>query len=132
MKLQQKIAMALCALYLISVIGVAMNMHFCSGKLSGVSFKKTAGCGACKSESKYAKNNNCCKDTSVEAKIKDSHKGEAKVNLPQDFSIELFFGPVVSELFKIVLPNTSGGSVNKAPPLSSIFSLHILNCVFRN
>jgi len=132
MKLQQKIAMALCAFYLISVIGVAMNMHFCSGKLAEVSFKKAAGCGACKSESKSAKNNKCCKDTAVEAKIKDSHKGEAKVNLPQDFSIELFLGPVVSELFKIILPNTTGEGVNKAPPLSSVVSLHILHCVFRN
>lgn len=132
MKLQQKIAMALCALYLISVIGVAMNMHFCGGKLSEVSFKKTAGCASCKSESKYAKSNKCCKNTEVEAKIKDSHKGGTKVDLPQDFSIELFFGPVISELFKIILPNTSGGRDNKAPPLSSIFSLHLLNCVFRN
>ncbi len=132
MKLQQKIAMALCAFYLISVIGVAMNMHFCSGKLAEVSFKKTAGCGACKSESKYAKSEKCCQDTAVEAKIKDSHKGETKVSLPQDFSIELFFGPVVSELFKVILPNTTGGNVNKAPPLSSIISLHILHCVFRN
>ena len=132
MKLQQKIAMALCAFYLISVIGVAMNMHFCSGKLSEVSLHKTTGCGSCKSESKLAKNNKCCKNTAVEAKIKDSHKVESKVSLPKDFSIELFLGPVVSELFKIILPNTSGGSDNKAPPLSSIFSLHLLNCVFRN
>lgn len=130
--MRQKIAMALCAFYLISVIGVAMNMHFCSGKLSEISFKKPAGCGACKSESKYAKTNNCCKNTAVDAKIKDSHKGETKVKLPQDFSIELFLGPVVSELFKLILPNTSAGSTNKAPPLSSIFSLHILHCVFRN
>ena len=132
MKLQQKIAMALCALYLISMIGVAMNMHFCSGKLSDVSFKKTAGCGACKGEGKLAKSNDCCKNTTVQAKIKDSHKAGNKVNLPQDFSVELFFGSVISEIFKIVLPNTAGTSENKAPPLSAILSLHIFNCVFRN
>lgn len=131
MKLQQKIAAALCAFYLISVIGVAMNMHFCGGKLSEVSFKKTKGCGACKEEGKLAKSNDCCKNTAVKAEIKDSHKVENKVNLPQDFSVAVFFGPVVTALFKMVLPNTSGSNVNKAPPLSSV-SLHILNCVFRN
>ena len=131
MKLQQKIAMALCALYLISVIGVAMNMHFCSGKLSEVTFKKTAGCVACKGE-KAVKTNNCCKDTGFEVKIKDSHKAGSKVDLPQDFSVELFFGTVVSGIVEMVLPNTSGSFENKAPPLSAIFSLHIINCVFRN
>ena len=125
--------MALCAFYLISVIGVAMNMHFCSGKLAEVSFHKAAGCGACKDEGKkLAKTSDCCKDTSVAAKITDSHKAGNKVNLPQDFSVELFFGPVVAELFKLIMPNTSGHHVNKAPPLSAILSLHIFNCVFRN
>ena len=132
MKMKQKIAMALCAFYLISVIGVAMNMHFCSGKLAEVSFHKTAGCGACKEEGKLAKANDCCKDTAVEAKITDSHKTGNKVNLPQDFSVELFFGPAVAELFRIIMPNTSGHLVNKAPPLSAYLSLHIFNCVFRN
>ena len=124
--------MALCVFYLISMIGVAMNMHFCSGKLSEVSFKKAAGCGACKADEKVGKGNECCKNTVVHAKIKDSHKAGDKISLPQDFSIELFFGSVVSELFKLILPNTSGANENKAPPLSAIFSLHILNCVFRN
>ena len=47
MKLQRNIAMALSVFYLISVIGLAMNMHFCSGKLADVSFKKHSGCGSC-------------------------------------------------------------------------------------
>lgn len=123
--------MALCVFYLISVIGVAMSMHFCGGKLSQVSFEKSASCGNCKIN-KVVDKDDCCKDTGVHIKIDDSHKAANKVELPQNFSIALFYGIVVPELLKKVLPNRLSIIVNKAPPLSSLFSLHILNCVFRN
>ncbi|SHG75644.1 hypothetical protein SAMN04488522_107162 [Pedobacter caeni] len=124
--------MGLCAFYLMSIIGIALNMHYCGGKLSAVRFTETAKCGACKGAEKMKKSSNCCKDTSVEAKVKDSHEAGVKVAVPKDFSLELFLGPALSEAFRLLLPNLFSKAENKAPPLSSVLSLHAFNCVFRN
>lgn len=132
MKLRQKLTLGLCAFYLMSIIGIALNMHFCSGKLSEVRFAKAATCSACKGSEKMEKNSDCCKDKSIEAKVKDSHEAGVKVSLPQNFSIELFLGPMVSNAFRVLFPALFSRAENKAPPLSSILSLHAYNCVFRN
>jgi hypothetical protein len=131
-KVSQKIAMALCVFYLISVIGVAMSMHFCSGKLSSVKIASTAKCGACKGAKPTKESHDCCKNTSVDAKIKDSHEPGFKIQLPKDFSIQLFLiKDIISQL--VATPSRFfARNYSKAPPLSSIVSLHIYNCVFRN
>ena len=132
MKIQQKIAAALCGFYLITVIGFAVNMHFCSGKLSAIKLNESAKCSVCKSEKALAKKHNCCSTSSIKAKIKDSHEAGFKVKLPQDFSITLFLTQRFSFLAESVPTFSVANLWNKAPPLSSIFSLHLLNCVFRN
>ena len=132
MKMQQKIAMGLCAFYLITVIGLAVNMHFCGGKLSSVNLIESPKCPSCKTDGKMAKTHDCCKDKSVEVKIKDNHHAALKLSLPEDFGIQLvlqhefahFINPVISKLFLT--------AVNKAPPLSAVLSLHVFHCVFRN
>lgn len=131
MKLQQKIAFGLCLFYMVSVIGVAVSMHFCSGELSSVHFTKTAKCGACKDEQK-TNEHNCCKNTEVHSKVDDSHEASFKIKLPEDFSIDLFLMPGIAEMFKELLPNLFSKAENKAPPLSSRISLHNLYCVFLN
>jgi len=132
MKLQQKIAMALCAFYLITVIGIAVNMHFCGGKLSAVKLIEQARCGACKGENKVKKAHDCCKDTSVDVKVKDSHEAGLKVKLPQNFSLELFLGPALSQSIKGTFSRLFRKAENKAPPLSAVVALHLYHCVFRN
>ena len=81
MKLQQKIATALCAFYLISVIGVALSLHFCGGQLSSVHFTKAASCKGCKAAEKSAVSTKCCKNSNIDAKVKDSHETGTKVNI---------------------------------------------------
>ena len=76
--------------------------------------------------------NKCCKNTDVKAKITDSHETGFKVNLPKNFSIQSFLTPIFSEFVELVLPKLFSKAENKAPPLSARFSLHVLNCVFRN
>jgi len=132
MKLKQKIALGLCAFYLISVIGVALSLHFCGGKLSAVHFTKVALCKSCKSTEKVTNSDKCCKNTAVDAKIKDSHQSGVKVNLPKDFSIQLFLPSFLSEAFTLVLPKLFSKVENKAPPFSARFSLYAYHCVFRN
>lgn len=132
MKLKQKIALGFCAFYLISVIGVALSLHFCGNKLSAVYFTEVAHCKGCKAAEKPAKDNTCCKNTAVDAKIKDCHQSAEKVSLPKNYSIQLFLTPFLSELFHAVLPRLFSKAEHKAPPLSTRVSLYAYNCVFRN
>ncbi|MES2829075.1 MAG: hypothetical protein V4687_13005 [Bacteroidota bacterium] len=132
MKFKQKIALGLCAFYLITVIGLAINMHFCAGKLSSVMLTEIPKCPACKDEKKSAKTHDCCKDKSVQVKIKDNHQAGFKVSLPKDYSVQLFLQHEFASLLLPVQSKFLFKTFNKAPPLSSIISLHVFNCVFRN
>ena len=132
MKLRQRIALGLCTFYLVSVIGIALSLHFCGGKLSSIHFTKRAECSACKKSEKAAMANKCCKNTDVKAKITDSHETGFKVSLPKNFSIQSFLTPIFSEFMELVLPKLFNRAENKAPPLSARFSLHVFYCVFRN
>lgn len=132
MKLKQKLALGLCAFYLISVIGVALSLHFCGGSLSSVHFTQTAKCKGCVAAEKKAESDSCCKNTSVDAKIKDSHESGSALSLPKNFSIQLFFFPLIWEVVGDILPNLFSRIENKAPPFSARFSLYAYNCVFRN
>jgi hypothetical protein len=132
MKLKQKIALGLCAFYLISVIGVALSLHFCGGTLSSVHFTRTAQCKGCKAVKETAAAKKCCKNTNVDAKIKDSHASGSGVNLPKNFSIPLFLFPTLSNILEKVLPKLFSKIENKAPPFSARFSLYAYNCIFRN
>lgn len=124
--------MWLCAFYLITAIGIGLNMHYCSGKLSAVVLMKPAKCGACKGDQKASEKHDCCEDASVDIKVKDSHEASFKVKLPQDFSLELFIGKMVCKPFLYNAASLSSRTENKAPPLSAVIALHIYNCVFRN
>lgn len=132
MKLKQKIALGLCVFYLVSVIGIALSLHFCGGKLSSVNFTEQAKCKICKTNEKIGKEDGCCKNTSVAAKVTDSHQSGSKVDLPKNFSIQLFLGPMLHAFVQHVFPSMAGDTENKAPPLSSRISLHLYHCVFRN
>jgi hypothetical protein len=133
MKLKQKFALALCTFYVMSVIGIALSMHFCSGKLADVSlYANKTSCKYCKTEPIDKKDDGCCKNTNVDVKVKDSHQVEAAVKLPKLFSFETFLPSHVVSILKPFFPKYFGGSVNKAPPRTSTISLQILNCVFRN
>jgi hypothetical protein len=132
MKMRQRSALALCTFYLISVIGVALSLHFCAGKLSSVHFTERVMCKVCKMETKPDSSKQCCKNTNVSAKITDSHESASKVSLPQNFSIKLFLTPIFAELFQQILPKLFTKAENKAPPLSARLSLYAYHCVFRN
>ena len=133
MVLKQKLALALCTFYLFSVIGLALSIHFCGGKLASISVNSgQAKCKFCKAEQASKKDDGCCKNTKVEVKVKDSHQTEDSAKLPKVFSLETLLPPHTSHFFKKVLPSFFCRVENKAPPKSTQISLHLLNCVFRN
>ncbi len=132
MKLKQKIAIGLCALYVVSVIGIAITFHFCGGKLADVSLYAKTACKFCKNEPVAKKDDGCCKNTKVDVKVKDSHQAETSFKLPKLFSFDTYFPSRITEFFRPFLPTLLNKLENKAPPRTSPISLQILHCVFRN
>jgi len=134
MKLKQKIALSLAVFYAVSVIGFALSLHFCGGKLEQVKlFSSASSCKFCVDiPAEKIKDDGCCKNTQVTVKVKDSHQTAAKVEMPKLFSIQLFLHPPVIEFISNITPVFFSKISNKAPPLSSRVALHVFNCIFRN
>ncbi|WP_129716965.1 hypothetical protein [Pedobacter sp. SYP-B3415] len=131
MKSNQRKALFLVALYVVSVLGFAAGLHFCSGKLSEVKlFASAEGCKMCKKAEK--KTDNCCKTAKVEAKVKDSHEAGFSVKMPQLFGLDLFYIPAFADFATHADSEIRSWSENKAPPLTSRLSLNVLFQIFRN
>jgi len=134
MKLKQKIALSLAVFYAVSVMGLALSLHFCGGKLENVKlFSNEVSCKFCADiPAEKIKDDGCCKNTQVTVKVKDSHQTAAKVEIPKLFSIQLFLHPPVLEFISNITSAFFNKISNKAPPLSSRVALHVFNCIFRN
>ncbi|RZK20126.1 MAG: hypothetical protein EOO86_05505 [Pedobacter sp.] len=134
MKLKQKIALSLAVFYAVSVMGLALSLHFCGGKLANVKlFSNELACNLCKDiPAEKIKDDGCCKNTQVTVKVKDSHQTEAQTQMPKLFSIQLFLHPPVLEFLTNITPAFFSKISNKAPPLSTRVALHVFNCIFRN
>jgi len=134
MKLKQKIALSLAVFYAVSVMGLALSLHFCGGKLENVKlFSNEISCKFCKDiPAEKIKDDGCCKNTQVSVKVKDSHQGEAQVQMPKLFSIQLFIHAPFLEFFNHIGSDFSSKITNKAPPISRRVALHVFNCIFRN
>lgn len=134
MKLKQKIALSLAVFYAVSVMGLALSLHFCGGKLENVKlFSNEISCKFCADiPAEKIKDDGCCKNAQVTVKVKDSHQTEAQTQMPKLFSIQLFLHPPVLEYLSNITPAYFSKISNKAPPLSSGVALHVFNCIFRN
>ncbi|MES2651145.1 MAG: hypothetical protein V4663_05365 [Bacteroidota bacterium] len=133
MSLKQKLAISLCTFYLVSVIGVALSLHFCGGKLASISvLNAKVSCKYCKSEPLTQKEDNCCKNTKVDVKVKDNHKVQSAVKLPKLFSIDVIVPRAFQAIFRQFLPNFLNKAENNPPPKVTNVALHVMNCVFRN
>jgi len=120
--------------YAVSVMGLALSLHFCGGKLANVKFfSSEVACKLCKDiPAEKIKDDGCCKNTQVTVKVKDSHQTEAQTQMPKLFSIQLFIHPPVIEFLSNITPSFYSKIANKAPPLSTRVALHVFNCIFRN
>ena len=133
MSLKQKLAISLCTFYLVSVIGVALSLHFCGGKLASISASNAKEvCKYCKSEPIAKKNDNCCKNTKFDVKVKDNHQIESAVKLPKIFSIDVFIPRAARIIFEQILPNFFNKVENENPSKITGVALHVMNCFFRN
>jgi hypothetical protein len=133
MKFKQKLALSLCTFYLFSIIGVALSMHFCGGKLAAVAVNSIkTNCKYCKDEASNKKDDGCCKNTKIEVKVKDDHQTVGSFKLSKLFSVALFIPAQLNEAFQKTQKITLGKVINKPPPTSTSIAMHVFNCVFRN
>lgn len=112
-------------LYVVTVSGFGLNLHYCFNRLSAVKLDAPASC--VKNESSKMK---CCKDRHIEVKVKDSHQAGSPsfwgqffiFNLPalslSDFSISFQNAPVERLL-------------DRGPPRTPVAPIFLKNCAFR-
>ena len=126
----KKAAIAIIAVLYFGVSsGIAMEIHYCMGKRSGMDFygEQKDKCGKCGMSGKKA---GCCNDEFKFLKINDSYK---------NVSNQIVFGTVgiailpVYQEYKSNLANTKASLPHRghAPPGFTRPSACIMNCVFR-
>ncbi|MFM6954364.1 MAG: HYC_CC_PP family protein [Sphingobacteriaceae bacterium] len=67
-------------LYLLSTLGLAVNVHYCGNKLAQVQFQSREIRNCC--SEKAEKTAGCCKNQLVNFKIKDQHLSGGSVEMP--------------------------------------------------
>ena len=124
--LKRSVVIVLAMLYLTTVSGFALNLHYCFNRLAAV--KIAAPANSCvKLQSSKMK---CCKDQKIEIKIKDAHQNNSPLHWSQFFPIALpvsafvIFTPAVQN--QVVADITERG-----PPNAPGIPLFLRNCIFR-
>ncbi|WCT12391.1 HYC_CC_PP family protein [Mucilaginibacter jinjuensis] len=72
--IKKSIALSLALLYTVTVLGFAINFHYCLNQVSSVQFD--APVKKC-STLRVVKTMKCCKDKKVEVKVKDGHQSSS-------------------------------------------------------
>lgn len=122
-------AVLLAMLYVVTVLGFALNLHYCGNYISSVKINAPAvNCGMDKAAGKMK----CCKDSQLQIKVKDAHQAEETSFLSKVFGFEL---PSLSFGNGSFLPQLSlfDKYVDRAPPDEPVQSIatFIKNCIFR-
>ena len=111
-------AFILTLLYLVTVTGFALNMHYCFTYLYSVNINTPA-----KSCSKLvAGKMKCCHDKHFEVKVKDAHQAQSTAYLAKTFSLHLPILPY-SDLFLSAKPGVLSDLLYKDlpdPPINNI------------
>ena len=125
----KKLSIAILAIIYLGVSsGIAMNIHYCMGKLYSVdlmhSNDKCSKCGMKNSK------NSCCNDKFKIVKLTDSHKiisNDINIFTP----VAIHYNP--KSIFDANLHNAQIITLfnNHSPPISLGISLSILNSIFR-
>ncbi len=82
MKLKKVFVIFLTFIYLIIASGLTFNLHYCGGKISGISFWKNEVDNCC-GEKKMAKKN-CCNDKTTVLKINDIQYSSSSLKTPSN------------------------------------------------
>jgi hypothetical protein len=117
-------------IYMAVSTGIAMEVHYCMGKLAGVEYfgEEKENCGKC--GMKEVGKNGCCHDEHKFVKLEDSHKQVINAIDFKYISIAII-NPISSFTWKEVIAKTEPPIINYSPPILNKPDACILNCVFR-
>jgi len=91
-----------CIFYFIVASGFTISLHYCGGKIKGISLNSTVneeGCCGTKKKSK-----GCCKDKSTFVKVKDNHFAGNAVKVQYN-PVKTISDPVFNKLLEVQNPN---------------------------
>ena len=121
----------LSVVYLLSITGATVHMHYCMGKLADWSLWKSKSpvCSKCGMEKKQNEGNGCCNDIQKLVKVEHDQKTPEQpvqfVKLVQEETkIPSWTFSRITDILHIKYP------VSHAPPLSGNEPVYILNCTF--
>jgi len=122
----------LACFYLLLTSGVAVNFHYCMGKVRSMSFGRqqtTESCNKCGMTSKKA---GCCEDKANFVKVDDTHHGSL-VDINLHAPVMDVHHPQPLQTFQVVATSNNIGSTgNHSPPVfRNQPDLNTLHCVFR-
>jgi hypothetical protein len=121
-------ALILTWLYIVTVTGFALNLHYCFNQITSVNINAPAK--SCKMLS--AGKMKCCKNTHLEVKVKDAHERESPSFFFRAFA---FHSPgfCVTDFFIHHGQASTDKYIDRAPPdiLSNSMVVFLKNCVFR-
>jgi hypothetical protein len=124
-------AFLLTLLYIVTVVGFAVNLHYCGKLITAV--KIDAPVKSCMGGQMAMPKMKCCKNKHIDIKIKDAHETGSPSFLSKILSCQLvhlpfahssIFAPKVVELEKSVYKSHPERSPDKTPAF-------ITNCTFR-
>lgn len=124
---KRSVAIGLMMLYLVTVSGFALNLHYCFNRLSSVNIDAPAN--ACVKVLETSKMK-CCKDKHVEVKVKDAHNGVSATFLAKVFAFDL--PKLTFAEFSFTLQNPPADRLPvRGPPLPPDVPIFLKNCIFR-
>jgi hypothetical protein len=122
-------ALLLTMLYTVTVLGFALNLHYCGMRIASVNIDSPAV--SCKAVQNCGKMT-CCKDKQLQIKVKDAHQAEPISILSKLFGFDIqrlsftgFFSPSQQ--------SSDNSSFERAPPDIpwQNIATFIKNCIFR-
>ncbi|MFY0254840.1 HYC_CC_PP family protein [Chitinophaga sp. 30R24] len=123
-------AILFAVLYITLTSGVAVNVHYCMGKLASVEWQDTPA-DHCQKCGKPAKGMDCCKDEFKFCKVTESHQA-AKV-LQQGFNpgVDLQLPVRILNIPAAFTQQLIAGVYPHDPPEPATTPIFLKNCIFR-
>jgi hypothetical protein len=121
-------ATILAMLYLVTVTGFALSLHYCCSQLASVKINSPVKSA---NETVFSKNK-CCADKRLEVKVKDVHQGESPSFFARIFAFELPKFPF-ADFFLSSQQALSFRVADRAPPDQPFDNIvtFLKNCTFR-
>ena len=127
--MKKPLALSLALLYTATVLGFALNFHYCFNQVSNIAINQPVK--MCTSQ-KLVKAPSCCKDKHVDIKIKDNHQVSASQFVVKNIAFQLSYSNYTG-CFIIKANGLSVASYERGPPpdLSNQPAIFLFNNNFR-